>query len=471
MVRPVDLAIVGAGTAGTFIADAVKQARPDWSIVLLERTNRVGGRLRSMALPGIEDRIELGGMRFPTNHRRVGALLRHLGLATHPFDRARGERSVLRGWIGDGPSDPRAGERYDLLAAERGRSAASLVEEAFERILPGAARMDAATFRERRSTAMYLGRRVIDWSLGNALATALSPEAHRFVSDAFGYDSGIRAFNAGDGIEFLLGGGDPTAIAVTPDDGMDAIPRALAARFVERGGDLRLARELISIEADGDGQRLRLDGAESLDASRTVLTVPIPALRLLARRSPALQGPAFERIFSSVEGFPAMKLYLWYDCPWWRPVISGLRTTTDLATRKTFYVDAAPDRPTALLAMYTDGRHVEPWLDFAGSASNGDPAPKPMLAEIQRILGAIHPEIPAIPEPTGSALMHWGADPHEIGWTFWSPGDVSDEIIALAPQPVPNMRIHIAGEAFSHHQSWTEGPLESAELVVDRILA
>lgn len=71
----VDLAIVGGGAAGTFVADAMQASRLDWSIVLFERTNRIGGRLRSVAIPGVEHRIELGGMRFRTGHRRVASVV------------------------------------------------------------------------------------------------------------------------------------------------------------------------------------------------------------------------------------------------------------------------------------------------------------------------------------------------------------------------------------------------------------
>lgn len=467
-----DLAIVGAGAAGTFIAVAVQEARPAWSIVLLERSTRVGGRLRSVTVPGLDHRIELGGMRFHTTHRRVGAIVEQLGLRTHAFDQTDGpERSVLRGLVGDGPDDPRAGDGYHLPPAERGRSAAALVQAAFERIIPGATTMAAAGFHQRRAMGTYLDRRLTDWAIGDALATILSPEGQRFVSDAFGYDSGIRAFNVGAGIEFLLGGGDPTAVAMTPDDGMDRIPVELAKRFVDRGGDLRLEQELVSIEPVGDGQHLRLGSGGRIKTARTVLTVPIPALRLVAARSSVLQGSAFERIFRSAEAFPAMKLYLWYDRPWWRPAIRGVRTTTDLASRKIFYLDTATDRPATLLAMYTDGRHVEPWVKLANGVSNGEPAPALVLSEIHRILREVHPEIESVPEPDGSALMHWGADPHEVGWTFWAPGDVPDEIMALAPQPDPDLRIHLAGEAFSMAQSWVEGALESAELALARMLA
>ncbi len=468
----VDLAIIGAGVAGTFVADAIRHARPAWSIAVFERSDRIGGRLRSAAIPGIDHRIELGGMRFLTSHRRVTAIVEAFDLPTHPFDTTGGpERSYLRGHFGDGPTDATSGTGYDLAAEERGRSAADLAR-AFERVIPGAESLDREAYAAVRSSGSFLDRSVTDWSIGDAVGAIRSPEGQRYVTDAFGYDSGMRAFNAGDAIVFLLGGGDPTAAARTPDEGMDAIPRALAARFESDGGSIRLRHELRAIGVgEGGGQRLQFADGSTVDAGRTVVAVAIPALRLLAHESPPMRTPAFSWVLDSVDGFPAMKLYLWYDRPWWRGSVSGIRMTTDLPIRKVFYLDTQPDEPAALLAMYTDGRHVQPWIDAWNGAPAGGPAPERMLDELQDQLRALHPSVAEIPPPAGSALMYWGGDPREIGWTFWRPGFRSDEIMALAPQPEASLGIYLAGESFSRSQSWVEGALESAELVVERLTA
>ena len=465
-----DLAVVGGGAAGTFVAHEMQARRPDWSIALFERTDRIGGRLRSVAIPGVEHKIELGGMRFRTGHRHVAALVEALGLETYPFDRTGGpERSLLRGQLADGPDDPAGGAPYDLNAEERGRSASDLAVSTFEQVLPGASTLDADGYREARRNHRFRDRRLVDWSMGEALTAILSPDAARYVTDAFGYDSGMRAFNVGDGIEFMLGGGSPSGEARVPADGMDRIPRELAARFKARGGSVRLGQRLESVTPVDDGVHLTF-GHTAVEAAHVVLAVPVPALRAIVGGSPALQTPIYDRILDSVEPFPAMKLYLWYQRPWWRPSVRGIRSTIDTTIRKVWYVDTEPGAPAALLAMYTDGRHVEPWRAVWDGAPAGSPASLPMLAAVQEQLRLLHPTIPEIPEPEGSALMFWGGDPLETGWQFWRPGDVSDEIMELAIQPQPELPVHIAGESFSRSQSWVEGALETAEMVIERLL-
>jgi lysine 2-monooxygenase len=467
--RELDLAVIGGGVAGTRVAHAMQEARRDWSIALFERTRRTGGRLRTVRIAGLEHPIELGGMRYLTDQPRVRALVEAFQLPTHPFDpTAAPERRFLRG-VASTPDDADAGGGYDLPPSERGRSALALALDAFERIVPGFRDLDHDGFAERRATGRYLDRPLVDWSIGDALATLLSPEGQRFVTDAFGYDSGMRAFSAPDLIEFLFGGGDPNAEARTPDEGMDRIPQEQAVRFETGGGTVHLGHELGALTIGEGVVELRFANGFVARARHVVLTLPVPALRRIMVTSHVLRSEPYSRLVDSVEGFPAMKLYLWYDAPWWRPSVAGLRTTTDLPVRKVFYFDGNGGSRSALLAMYTDGLDVRPWAELYRAAPPGAPAPPAMLAAVQSVLVATHPEVGEIPPPDGSALMYWGADTTEVAWHFWRSGANSDEMIGLAPQPDREIPVYLATEAFSRRQSWVEGALEAADAVVARL--
>jgi monoamine oxidase len=473
-IDPVDLAVIGAGAAGTWIAHRMQGAWPDRSIALFERTQRIGGRLRSVKAPGIEHPIELGGMRFLTTHRTVRSVVEELRLATRPFDTRRGpERTVLRGRLGAGPLDRAAGDAYELPIGERGRSAIDLTREAFLRLVPDAESLDEAGWRRTRATHRYLDRPLTDWTIAEAVGTVRSPEAQRFVTDAFGYDSGFRPFNAADAVQYILGGGDPTAEARVPVDGMDRIPSGLAERFSAAGGTLALEHQLEQLVVEDGLVRLRFTEGRSAVARTAVLTGSIASLQALAESSSIMSTPTWQRLLGAVEGFPATKLYLWFDRPWWRDGpggIAGIRSTTDLPNRKVFYFDDRADAPAAVLAAYTDGRDTAPWIELADGTSDGAPAPERMLAAALAYLGRVHPSVSRIPRPTGSAFMHWGSDPHDVGWTFWSAGVNSDDMMDLALQPDPAVPLFVAGEAFSRSQAWVEGALASAQSVVDRLL-
>ena len=468
-----DVAIVGAGAAGAYLADRLAGARPEWAITAFERSSRIGGRLRSVQVDGLAHPIELGGMRYLTSHPRVQSVVTELAIPTRAFDaRARPERSYLRGRIGGGPSDPMAGVGYDLPREERDRSAIELTVDAFDRIVPGARDIAPAEWPSTRATVAYLDRPITDWSLADALATIRSPEGHRFIADAFGYDSGFNPHNAGDAIQYLLGGNDPSTEARVPIDGMDRIPRALATRFQARGGVIELGKDVRRVEMDDGVVRLEFADGATTWAHRLVLAIPIPALAALAETSPMLGGPAWRRLLGSVEGFPATKLYCWYDRPWWRDgpdAPTGIRATTDLSNRMVFYFDEDRDGPAAVLAAFNDHRRAEPLVALAGGASDGAPAPGPLLDEITRNLRSIHPGAD-VPSPSGTAFMHWGSDPREIAWTFWRAGFNSDDAMVTARQPEPDVPIHVCGETFSRAQAWVEGALATAHDVGDLLL-
>lgn len=472
-----DVAIVGAGAAGTYLAYRLIQARPDWRIAIFERSSRIGGRLWSVKVDGPAHPIELGGMRYMSGHPLVQSVVDELGIETRAFDPAdQPERTFLRGVIGRSTDDPAGGRGYDLPAGEAGRSAADLMRGAFLKIVPQARELDEAGWRRHRATATFGGRALTDWSIAEALATILSPEGHQFATDAFGYDSGIRPHNAGDAIQYVMGTGYPSGKARVPVDGMDRIPRELARRFEEIGGTVRLGHDVRRVEVETGEERVLLGFADGsgVRARRLVLALPIPALEALAEASPVIKGPAWRHLYRSIEGFPATKLYSWYDRPWWRDgpgAPTGLRTTTDLPNRKIFYFDEAPDRPSAILAAFTDGRHDEPIVALADGRSGGAPASPGLLEAVRGWLAATHPgaAVPAL--PGGSAFQHWGADPRETGWHFWRAGANSDEMMDLAAHPDPSLPVHLCGEVFSRRGAWVEGALETADAVASRLLA
>lgn len=470
-----DVAIIGAGAAGTYLGYRLIQACPHWRISILERSGRIGGRLWSVPVDGLTKPIELGGMRYMSGHVLVQSIVDELGIRTRPFDAAKQpERTVLRGVVGSSADDPEGGRAYDLPAGEAGRSAADLLTDAFLRIAPELHELDEAGWRRYRATAAFGGRPITDWSIEEAVATILSPEGHRFVTDAFGYDSGIRPHNAGDAIEYLMGTGHPSGEARVPVDGMDRIPRELAAAFVARGGAVRLGADVQRLDVREGLTLLELAGGTSVRARRVVLTMPLPALEALAARSPVIDGPVWRRLYHSNVGYSSVKMYAWYERPWWRDgalAPPGLRTTTDQPVRKVFYFDEAPEGPAAILAAFTDFRYDDPIVALAEGASAGAAAPDGLLRELRAWLAAAHPGADVPARPSGSAIQHWGNDPREVGWHFWRAGSNSDDMLDLAVQPDPSQPIHIAGEVFSRAGAWVEGALMSSRLVEARLLA
>jgi monoamine oxidase len=91
-----------------------------------------------------------------------------------------------------------------------------------------------------------------------------------------------------------------------------------------------------------------------------------------------------------------------------------------------------------------------------------------LVAEAHDYLKKMH-GLNAVPEPVGSAYMHWGTDPRQPAWHFWRAGVNSDDVRQRISQPVPDVPVYICGEGWSTAQAWVEGAFEGARAVVERL--
>ena len=491
---PLDLAIIGGGAAGTYAAHRLRAAHPEWSISLLEASGRIGGRLLSVIPPGGGGQVaELGGMRFREGHRLVSDAVRSLGLKTRPFSTAHAQnRFYLRGMArtaGDAPEQ--RGRGYRLEGWERDKTPGELLMAAFERVIPGAVGLSEAELAALIPSREFNGRPLYELSLDDVFAATLSADAHRFVLDSFGYDSGIRPHNAADGIPYLLREAGPhLEDQQTPIDGMERLPRALADRFEADGGEVLLGHRLTGFHAEtGDEDPvlcLQFEGRPAIMARRLILALPRMALESVATASPPMQSPEISEMLAAVEAYPAHKLYLLYERPWWREGPgSGNLDVSDLPLRKTYYLDGIEGHPGEgglVLATYTDGVLVDPWrslidgraprLDLQpfGSSDRWDDfaPPQAMVDAAQQHLRIMHGR-PEIPEPVSGAFISWDVAERGGAWHYWRAGARSWEVKPRIVQPVLGLDVYVCGEAYSTAQAWVEGALETAEVVVQRL--
>jgi hypothetical protein len=91
-----------------------------------------------------------------------------------------------------------------------------------------------------------------------------------------------------------------------------------------------------------------------------------------------------------------------------------------------------------------------------------------MVTEMHRQLMAMH-GVDNAPEPIDAAYMDWSRDPYGGGVHLWNTDYNSAEMLEHMPQPVAKFPCYICGEAYSTNQTWAEGALQTAELVLKRL--
>jgi monoamine oxidase len=95
------------------------------------------------------------------------------------------------------------------------------------------------------------------------------------------------------------------------------------------------------------------------------------------------------------------------------------------------------------------------------------PAPHGMVAEVHRQLMSLH-NVRYAPDPLEAAYMDWSDAPFGGGVHFWNPGYKSWEVVDAMTQPVDDVPCFVCGEAYSTDQTWVEGALQTAEIVLQK---
>ena len=358
----------------------------------------------------------------------------------------------------------------------------------------------------------------------NLLAKYISPDGYNAARATIGYDCLGGNTNALDLItEFFDFTNDVEYRMV--NEGYEAVPWQLQQRFTDAKGDIEFNCWLdgfvgVTLDDGSKGVQLNLRDGRKLKARAIVLAMPRRAIELLEPEGEVLdqRNTKFRHDLASVRAIPLFKCFLLYPESWWQAAkVSSGRSLTDLPLRQCYYWPVGPDgvgvpKPgdPGLIMAYDDLLNVDFWagLDtvaetqraglplgtavqrtlptFNRAASPPQPlsldpfskrlqanwdahkATKPMVAELHRQLLQMH-GIEGAPEPTDAAFMDWSRDPYGGGVHLWNVNYNSEEMLQHMTQPVPDFPCYICGEAYSTNQTWAEGALETADIVLHRL--
>jgi monoamine oxidase len=510
-----DIAVVGGGVSGAYCAWRLQQEKgAEASIALFEYSNRIGGRLYTVTMPGLPHvKAEIGGMRYiPEQHVMVASLVNYLKIPTKEFPMGaspptgancnifylRGKHLRLHEL-----SDP-AKVPYNLAWSERGLGPTNLQVQVMNSIYPGMANLSLCELMKIKAFGKPL------WKFGfwDLMYRVLSNEGYQFMKDAGGYDANVANANAvtqlpateySDETKFL-----------TLRDGYDQLPITLARQFqhempgsVPADERVRMNHRLDEIligsgeyrytlifkpTVTSGGKTVAQDGpAIQVRAKKVILGMPRRSLELI--KSTFFEDPWLKANIPSVLIQSAFKLLLAYERPWWRSLglVSG-RSVTDLPVRQIFYFgteaeqeDGLPFMNSLLMASYNDIGTVPFWkgLELGKPFQGYRPAclgpegnqivPTPEFSATQEMVDVANrqvAEVHALPEidaPYAAVYHTWNEDPYGGGWHEWKAHYRLDQIMCRMRKPVADEDIHIVGEAYSYGQGWVEGALDTAE--------
>ncbi|MEA2897890.1 MAG: hypothetical protein QOJ84_3505 [Bradyrhizobium sp.] len=503
-----DVAIVGAGMAGLYCAWRIlrhcKEIRKP-SIVILERLERVGGRLKTASLRfGSHDVvIEEGGMRFLNTHRHLNKILEELGLIQKKVKFGMGDdnnfyyirgRRFTRQEAKDSNHEIWQ-EIYSLLPNEVGKSPFKIVEEAVRSIIQQQADPDDwklespfvwARFRQMQYPAQG-GWPIYKWGFRALLEhLGLSNECVQMLMDTGGFTVPYEDIGgAGSGLHLIA------SFPEEPDfytliDGYDELPRRLHEVITKLGAETRLGCTVRKLRRDDKALlELETDGkhANVVHASKVILALPAVPMSSLLREGHGIQNVKTAiRHLKQVVHMPLTKINLYFEENWWEDKFKikngGCFTDIPLAQVYFFQLETEQtDRKFTAITIYSDGRRANYWrqlqelgddygyhgrseLDVGGDVVRC----KEIVVEhaLKQLRSMFSPAV--ISAPLFATISMWGAGDMGEGDHQWAIG-ADDEKIRNTLVKIDD-GVFLCGEAISDNQDWVEGALRSAEHLV-----
>lgn len=474
----VDVAIVGGGISGLFCAMRLKNAGFD--VALFEASDRLGGRVMSVLLPGFSDQAaELGAMRLrKTDAIEMKLIETLLGAeARVPFDYptlAWFLRDRLLRDLGDAAAIP-----YGLDSAEQGivSSGKNLLSETIDQIA-------------KRNQ----GPEANDRGFWEQVIRIRSKEGRNFIVDSLGYDSLTTNWNLGAAVPWFLHDFAPGTAYWKIQGGLQRLPDAVATAYVESGGLVHTRHTLRRIRrGDKTGMNLTFgtpEGLREVTADRVILALPLAAIERLDPDSFILRDDQFRAALSTVKRHSLVKIHMSFSQPWWHAAGFGRgRVVTDLPLRQTyFWGQSAASGKGLAMASYHDGVETGFWdqldigeaygpvgwiddargadgLPLPASMAESIPIARPMAEEVWYQLKRVHSLPESAPPPLLGTYRNWGEDPlYGAGYHLWKVGADVDATMSFMREPSPGL--HVCGEAWSDHQGWISGATTTADRVL-----
>lgn len=404
-----------------------------------------------------------------------------------------------------------------------------LIGWAVAKLLPGVNTLTGDALHQYLREAKVDGTPLYQHGFWNLLARALSPDAYAVARTLVGYDCLGSNANAVDLISEYFDF-TPDVQYYLFNHGYDSVPWTLQKKFEDAGGEVVEGAwvagfDKTTLEDGNTGVVLHFRGDRTpVTARAIILGMPRRSLELLQREGPVFdpaQAPHLQHLLNSVRPIPLYKLFLAYEYPWWTAVgVSEGRSLTDTPVRQLYYWPIDPSAKTppatgkAILMAYNDATNVDFWAGLSGArtpsahgpdamqhfrhvapgvrmfearqaveeyAVSGEygrrlrknwdehEAPHEMVMEMHRQIKLMH-NIQYAPMPIDAAYMDWSTDPYGGGVHFWNRGYKSWEVLHQITQPVSDFPCYICGEAYSTNQTWVEGALQTAEIVLQKHL-
>ena len=434
-----DYIILGGGIAGLYTIYKLSKQYPNKTMLLLEKTNRFGGRVESVQLHPINDPgyiIEAGAGRFSQHHPNLQALIKEFGMTSNIVS-----ASATPEYYPIKIHSEKKQEENETLFSET----TNLIQE----LIIGDSKLEKLILKVILSSKLQSREYLQKRNFTSYAKTVISKDEIEFILEAFGYYSELVIMNAYDAIQ-LMQQLSPTNTFHTLSGGLSQIIESLVERTQTKSNTtLQLHQEVVSILPNKHTYHIQTKTNRFL--TRTVIcALPKQNLEKLS-----IFQPIRKTLLSKIHCGKLCRIYarfhpneeIWFkDLP---------KITTNNNLRMVIPINV---KKGLIMISYSDNKYADFWYRLYQKGKT--PLIQELRKEIRQTTGK------TIPDPMEIRVFYWSC-----GVGYWGIGANSEEISQKMIQPLtkhPN--IYCCGEHFSEkNQQWMEGALETSQNVIDRI--
>ena len=415
-----DFLIVGGGVAGCYTAMKLKEKYPDDNILLVEKTNRLGGRLHSIKIK--EGTIEAGAARFSNRHKLLNKLIDNLDLS---------KKKNKIGSTVQFISSKKNKSKYNKLAVET--------------------LMRNLVYKAKDYPKSFL----IKHTLTTFCLKIYGEEKTEFLINAFPYYARINNMNLYDCLRSLNDYIDYKRQFYSLTDGLQQVPLECAKRFKKNGGKIRKNTQLLDLNYNGidsTGEKcftVLLENKEGvikpIQAKKVIIAIPQEFLKKISYFN---RNNKIKELVDSVRPYELMRIYAKYPLDkktgkvWFNDL--PIKISTDNKIK--FIIQINPKEGIIMIA-YPNSDFTHFW--------NKKKSTEEIETSLNKYLKQIFPD-KHIPKSIWIKPFFWNT-----GGNIWLPGRDSDILSKKMLKPSDDP-LYVVGECYSQWQAWVEGALETS---------
>lgn len=413
--------VVGAGIAGLYTAYSLYKKFGTDEIIVIEKNNRIGGRIYTFDL---EFRtIEIGAGVILDIHTNTINLAHELGLQDKLLYSKSSKSFAQLGLKED--------NNYRVL------NITNLERTGFTDIVK-----DLKNKIDNKQIDINLAR---SYSLFRLLERTYGIDVAKKMDDEFGYDGDFKQ-NAINGIDMLMNEVNTPIYFVR--GGMIQIINGLRDSLQNKGIKILLNTACIDIQKYENKYRCILHNNSYIEADNIILSIPKKDLCCIKFLSPIR-----ESLLSSVFTKSLMRIYLIFPT---QNTESWFKNLNGMITTSTILRQILPmDKEKGLLMIYI--------ADFSAESlyylKKNNRLKSEVMFHLRRIFSDIN-----IPDPIQMISKYWDEATH-----LWKPTINSVISSKRIIQPFANERIFIVGESYSTTQQWSHGALETVNNLMEML--